>query len=326
MAFNATDYDHQGDIWYGDLVTGSVKVVYQAQQSASARIDVQSVQVIGQQLIWLEYVHAGQYVSNQVKEWLVKAMDLGTLAVRVVAHGLAPASGGLALVNEIRSDGTRIAMAESLAKGWQIQVIDLDGRVTSTIHITGEPFDIALVTDGLLFSTGTENDAGAVGHLRLWHWTPNGGSTSIGADVFQINAHGSMAAWVQDAVASQQSTGNFQAPRLFVASAPFANPQPISPVVSETGTTGIDAMACGSGVVAWWEKEAWGAAWHDVLTIWQPGWSTPVQIDTEGNESYRVSVDGGWLVWEEGFGRENPPLLERIRGVPLSVLAGEHTG
>jgi hypothetical protein len=77
--------------------------------------------------------------------------------------------------------------------------------------------------------------------------------------------------------------------------------------------------------VAWWEEENLNGAWQDVLTLWQPGWPSAVQVDTEGNESYRVSLGGGWLVWAEEFGRETSTVLERIRGVPISLL-GDTSG
>jgi hypothetical protein len=326
VAFNATDYESQGNVWYGDLATRSVKVVYQAQQTASERSRIESVHVVGDQLIWLETLHAGPNVVDPTKEWAVKTMDLSTRSVRVLAHGLAPAYAGPKLVYEIRFDGQQIAMAESTKKGWQIEIMDLTGVVRSTVAVSTEPFDLALVAGGLLYSTGTENGIAAMGHLRLWHWTPGDGSRQIGSDVFQINAEGSLSSWVADPEASQNTTGNFQSPRLYAATAPFTNAVPISPVDSATATKGIDGMACGSGTVSWWEQENWNGAWQDVLTVWQPDWSSPVQVDTEGNESYRVSVKGGWLVWVEGLGRDAAPLLERIRGVPLSVLTSQRKG
>jgi hypothetical protein len=326
VAFNATDYEEQGYVWYGDLTTDSVRIVYKAQQTASERAGIESVHVVGDQLVWLETLHAGPYVSNPAKEWLVMDMNVSTSSVKVLARGLAPAYGGSKLVNEIRFDGRQIAMAETIASGSQIELMDLTGTVRFTVSTADQPFDLALVSDGLLYSTGIANQIGAVGHMRLWHWAPGGSSEQIGTDVFQINAEQSLSAWVADPLSSQNTTGNFQAPRLYAATAPFTKAQPISPVDSATGTKGIDGMSCGSGTVAWWEQENWNDAWQDVLTIWQPGWSSPVQVDTEGNESYRVSVGGGWLVWEEGFGRDQEPLLERIRGVPLSVLTSQHKG
>lgn len=121
VAFNATDYANQGSIWYGDLTTDSVKVVYQAQQTASGRIGIESVQVVGDQLIWLEILHAGPYVSAPAKTWAVKDMDVSTHAVTVLSQSLAPAYGGPKLVKEIRFDGQQVAMAESTRNGWQIE-------------------------------------------------------------------------------------------------------------------------------------------------------------------------------------------------------------
>lgn len=327
VAFNSSDYDNQGCLWYGDLATGSMRVAYQAQQTASNRVGLWWPQLAGGHLLWLEYVHDGPDVHLPVKGWAVKDMDLATRDVAVVAQGLTPGHGGQILVNEIRFDGKRIAMTETLASGWRIEIRDLAGKVQASIPAAGDPFDLALVTDGLVYSTGTDNPAiGSVGDMHFWHWTPSGGAKEIGTDVFQINAEDNLAAWVADPLASKGATGYFQSPRLYVANAPFATPQPISPAVSATGSKGIDGMAVGSATVAWWEKENWHDAWQDVLTVWQPGWASPIQIDTEGNGGYRLSVRGGWLVWEEGFGRDAAPLLERIRGVPLSVLTAQRKG
>jgi len=324
VAFNAADYDHQGELWFGDLATGSVKIVYQANEPASTRVDVWWPQLAGGQLVWLEYVHEGADVYTPVKQWFVKDMDLATRQVRAVAQGFTPREGGQMLVKEIRYDGWQIGMTESLASGWQIQIIDLAGRVHATIPTASYTFDVALVGDGVLYSTGTEDTVdGTVGLMHLWHWTPADGATEIGKDVFQINADGNLAAWVTDPVASQHSMGNFQVARLYEAATPYTSSQPISPVDTETGSKGIDGMACGSGTVAWWERENYKGAWSDVLTLWQPGWSSPLQVDTEGNESYRVSDRGGWLVWTEEFGRDADPLLERVRGVPLAVLTAQ---
>ena len=197
----------------------------------------------------------------------------------------------------------------------------------STIPTSGDPFDLALVTDGLLYSTGTEDLVkGTIGHMHFWHWTPAGGSKEIGIHVFQVNAEDDLAAWVVDPLASEENSGNFQEDRLYVGTDPFTSSQAISPVVSATGSKGVDGMACGSGTVAWWEEEDYHDGWQDVLTIWQPGWSSPVQVDTEGNESYRVSIRGGWLVWTEEFGRDAAPLMERVRGVPLSILVAQRQG
>lgn len=325
VAFGATDFKYQGDVWYGDLMTGSVKIVYQAPQTTSSRTAISSVQLGGGHLVWLEQHHSGPDIeSSPVREWTINEMNVSSGTIKVVAHGLTPAFGGHALVNDMRFDGQRIAMAETLAHGWQIEITDLSGVPRSTVAASNAPFDLALVSDGLLYSTGIANSIGAVGNTRLWHWTPNGGSKQIGAAVFQINADASLAAWVADPTGSRETTGNPQEPRLYASTPPFTEPQALSPAVSPKGTQGIDGMSCGSGAVAWWEIEDWNTISQDVLTVWQPGWSSPVQVDTDGSESYRVSVQGGWLVWEEEFGRENSS--ERIRGVPLSLLAGQRQG
>jgi hypothetical protein len=326
VAFNAGDYEHQGDLWYGDLADKSLKIVYQAKLSTTNRGDIWWPQLAAGQLVWLEYVHVGPYVSTAVKAWAIKDMDLASGAVKTVAQGLAPGSGGTKLVKEIRFDGQRIALAETLSKGWQLQIVDLSGHIQQTVSSSQYIFDLALVSDGLLYSTGIEDrQLGTVGHMHLWHWTPSSGSREIAPDVFQVNASGDLASWVTDPIGSEYSTGYQQAGRLYTAMAPFTAGQAVSPVDSETGTKGIDGAACGSGTVAWWEEENLNGAWQDVLTLWQPGWPSAVQVDTEGNESYRVSLGGGWLVWAEEFGRETSTVLERIRGVPISLL-GDTSG
>ncbi len=326
IAFSAIDYPHQGEIWYGDLKDKAVKVVYRARQTASNRADVRRPQLAAGQLVWLERVHVGPDVNTDVKSWAIKDMDLAGGAVRTIISGNAPGYGGSTLVTDFRYDGQRVAMAESLAKGWQIQIADLSGHIQSTVPSPQYIFDLGLVADGLLYSTGIEDpQMGTIGQMQLWHWTPAGGSKEVGTDVFQINADGALASWVADRAASQYSLGNFQAARLYAAAAPFGAGQAISPVGSETGTKGIDGAACGSGTVAWWEEENWNGVWQDVLTLWQPSWSSAIQVDTNGNESYHVSLGGGWVVWGEELGRENAPLLERIRGVPISILTAERS-
>jgi hypothetical protein len=321
VAFNAENYEYQGNLWYGDLADRSLKIAYEAQQSTSNRVDVLWPQLAAGQLVWLEYVHVGPYVSTAVKAWAIKDMDLASGAVKTVAQGLAPGSGGTKLVNEIRFDGQRIALAETLSKGWQLEIADLSGHIQHTVSSPQDIFDLALVSDGLLYSTGIDDlRLGTIGHMRLWHWTASGGPKEIAPDVFQINASGDLASWVTDPIGSRDSTGYQQAARLYAALAPFTSSQAVSPVDSETGTKGISGAACGSGTVAWWEQESYYDAWQDVLTLWQPGWPSAVQVDTEGNASYHVSLGGGWLVWSEEFGRETSPLLARIRGVPISVL------
>lgn len=326
IAFSAIDYPHQGEIWYGDLKDKAVKVVYQARQTASNRADVRRPQLAAGQLVWLERVHVGPDVNTDVKSWAIKDMDLASGTIKTIMSGNAPGHGGTSLVTDFRFDGQRISLAQSLAKGWQIQIADLSGHIQSTVPSPQYIFDLGLVADGLLYSTGIEDpQVGSLGHSHLWHWTSAGGSRQIGPAVYQINSSGALASWVADPIGDQEATGYLQAARLYAALAPFTSGQAISPVDSETGTKGIDGAACGSGTVAWWEEENLSGAWQDVLTLWQPGWSSAVQVDTNGNESYHVSLGGGWLVWSEELGRENAPLLERIRGVPISVLAAERS-
>jgi hypothetical protein len=323
IAFSAIDYPHQGQIWYGDLADRSVKVVYKAAQSASSRTEVWRPQLVNGQLVWLELAHVGPDVNSAVKTWAIRDMDTRTRNVRTVLQG-ASDQPVHKVVTDFRYDGQRFALMEELPKGWQIEIADASGGVASIIPSSQDIFDLALVSDGVLYSTGIDDASlGTIGNMRLWHWSPGRGSRELGRDVFQICADGDLASWVSDPVASQWSTGRSQVSRLYAAKAPFGSPQPVSPAVTETGTKGIDGSACGSNFVAWWEAENWSGVWQDVLTLWRPDWTAARQVDTGGSESYRVALGGGWLVWSEELGREDAPLQERIRGVPLSVLTAQ---
>ena len=208
IAFNSVDYENDGDLWYGDLTTKSIGIVYQAKESTSLRVAIVDPQLAGGQLVWLEATHAGSDVEKPVKEWSVKAMDLATGAVKIVTEGLTPRYGGHSEVTEIRFDGSRIAMLESLARDWQIEIRDLSGKVQAMIQTSQDPFDVALVADGLLYTAGAYDvTMGTVSHTHLWHWTPSGGSRQIGAAAYQINAAADQAAWVVDPIADAETGG-----------------------------------------------------------------------------------------------------------------------
>jgi hypothetical protein len=328
VAFNARDLEHERDLWYGDLRTGAVKIAYVAPETPGAKVDIWWPQLAGGHLLWLEYVHDGEDADHPIEAWALKDMDLATGVVKVIAHDKMPSYGGHMFAERIRFDGQRIGLLEAPATGnWQIEIRNLAGNVQSTIPIKGDPFDFALVSDGVLYTTGTNDPArDAVSHMHFWHWTPAAGSREIAADVYYVNGEGNLAAWMVDPEASQLTTGAFYDQRIYAAAAPFTAGTAISPEVTANRTMGIDGMACGSGSVVWWERENDNTAPRSVLTLWQPGWSSPIQVDTEGNESYFVSVRGGWLVWMEESGRETLPLMERVRGVPLSTLVTQRPG
>ena len=158
----------------------SVKVVYQAKQTASNRTDIWRPQLANGQLVWLERVHVGPDVNTDVKAWAIKDMDTASGAVKTVLQGFAPGQGGTKLVKEFRFDGQRIAMAESLSKGWQLEIADISGSVRNTIPSSQDVFDVGLVSGGLLYSSGVDDPSmGTIGQIRLWHWTSAGGSTEI---------------------------------------------------------------------------------------------------------------------------------------------------
>ncbi len=323
VAFNARDLEHERYLWLGDLRSRSINVAYEASESAGAKVDIWWPTLAAGQLLWLEYVHDGVDANHPIKSWSLRDLDVSSRKVRVLSSDKTPAYGGRLFVERIRFDGQRVGLLESTAGGrWQIEIRDLEGKVQNRIPIQGDPFDFALVTNGVLYTTG-KNDLAhdAVGQMKLWYWQPLSGSRLIGEDAFYVSAEGDLAAWMADPEASKQTTGAFNDQRIDVAGAPFTSTKAVSPEVSGNATIGIDGMSCGSGSVVWWERENTDSTPRGVLTLWMPGWSLPIQIDTNGSESYFVSVRGGWVVWAEEAGRESAPLMERIRGVPLSVLA-----
>ncbi len=326
VAFNARDAGDSGNLWYGDLRTGSVKVVYKATEAKGAVTDIWTPQLAAGKLLWIEDVHDGDSTSDPVKAWSLKTMDIASGTVTELAHDDMPKYGGRMYADSIKFDGKRIAVLEALADGtWRIEVRDLSGTVQGYAAVPGDPYDFALTSDGLLFTSGTQDPvSGAVGHMHLWRWTVGSGTKAIGTDSYQVNSDGGLAAWVLDPDASKNVNGWFRDQRLYAAASPFTAPKAISPVLSATGTMGLDGMAVGSGTVAWWERESYvDQAWLDVLTLWQPGWSSPIQVDTGGSSSYFVSANAGWLVWTEEDGRGSADQKERVRGIPLSVLASE---
>jgi hypothetical protein len=327
VAYNARDFEHETSLWLGDLRDGSIEVAYVAAEDPAHKVELLWPQLAAGQLFWIEYVHQGPNVQTPVIDWTVKGMDVSTRAVTLVASGRMPDLGGKAYPERIRWDGHALAVMEGLAKDkWQIELWDEAGKVQQAIPVSGTPWGLALVDGGLLFTAGTPNpEQYAVGDMRLYRWTPTGGTRQVGADVYDVAGCSDLAAWISDPAASQESIPMPVTERVYVARAPFEESTPLSPIPSEeTRVPGADAVACDSETVAWWEVEGGDELGSertlgiDVLTVWQPGWQTPLQIETSGSGMY-LSAGGGWIVWLE---YSLSGTYGRLRGVPVSALAG----
>jgi hypothetical protein len=309
------------DLWYGDLRDGSAKIVYSTPEVANADTTISWPQLANGELVWVEY--AWSIPMRPATEWWIKRLDVPNGKVRVLAHGLVPSQGGAKSVDGIRFDGGRIAVGETLASGKsQIELLDGEGHHLETVPISEGLYEWAFVSDGLIYTVGKyDASVDAYGQMHTFHWTKASGSQEIGTDAFEVAADGSLAAWVVDVPASQYTTGMPQAGRLFATTGDYSAATPISPIADHKPTIGIRAISVGSDHVAWWELEddgcCGGTGGRIDLTVWKPGWQSPVQIETDG-ESYDLSVKNGWLVWFEMFGRDT----ERLRAIPLSVLDG----
>jgi hypothetical protein len=325
VAFTATEEaGGREDLWYGDLRDGSVKMIYSTPKVANADTGLGLVQLVDGTLVWLEF--EWDVPLQSATQWWVKRMDVTNGKVQVLAHSMAPSKGGAKYVSGIGFDGSQIALSETLANGkFQIELLDSEGRHLRAIPVSLEVYGFAFVPDGLIYTAGKYDDSiGAFGQMHTFHWTEASGSQEIGADAFEVAAEDKLAAWVVDVPASQYTTGMPQAGRLFATNGDYSAATPISPVADHKPTIGIRAISVGSDHVAWWELEddgcCGGSDGRIDLTVWKPGWQSPVQIET-GGESYYLSVKNGWLVWFEMFGRDT----ERLRAVPLATLDAEIT-
>lgn len=325
VAYTARDIDHEEDLWLGDLRDGPIGIVYVAPKTAGHKADLWWPQLAGGQLFWIQYVHAGADASTAVASWSVMRMDVATHAVTTVAQDNMPAFGGKKYVERIRWDGKTLALTEALPnKSWQIQLWDITGKVEATFPVTGTPYDMAITSDGVTYTAGTNFAANdAIGQMKTYVWTKATGSVQVGTGSFDVAADGNLAVWMNDPDSSANSSGYAISPRLLAAQAPFTTSTLLSPILSNNGTTGIDAVAAGSGTAIWMEVEGPpGNTQQDVLTAWQPGWKAPLQIKTNAM-TVDLSVRGGWVVW---FEYDNLTDVGRLRGVPLTILPGWHGG
>ncbi len=321
VAYNARDPEHETSLWLGDLRDGSIEVAYVAAEKPEHKVDIWWPQLAAGQLFWIEYVHQGPNVQTPVTDWTVRRMEVSTHAVTIVAAGRMPALGGKKYPEIIRWDGHTLAAVEGIPHDkWQIELWDEAGQVQHTIPVSGTPFDVALVEGGVIFTAGTPYPAAdTIGKMRLYRWTPGGGTTRIGVDVYDVAGCSDLAAWIADPIASQESTGYPVSQRAHMARAPFEESTPLSPVPSpQTGIPGVDAVACDSGTVVWWEVEgSERTLGTDVLTVWQIGWSAPLQIETRGTGA-ALSARNGWIAW---FEYRADYKYGRLRGVPISAFA-----
>jgi hypothetical protein len=317
--------DHEEDLWLGDLRAGPVGIAYVAPKTAGHKADIWWPQLAGGQLFWVQNIHSGPNAGTDVTSWSVMRMDVATHAVTTVAHDNMPAYGGKKSVDKIRWDGHTLALSEALPdESWQIQLWDIAGKVQATIPVKGTPYDLALTKDGVIYTAGTTFPANdAIGLMRTYAWTKATGSVQVGTGSFAVAADGDLAVWMNDPDSSANGTGYPISPRVYAAETPFTGSTPLSPVLSNKGTNGIDAVAAGSGTAIWMEVEGPpDKTQQDVLTAWQPGWKTPIQIKTNAM-TVDLSVRGGWVVW---FEYDTLTDIGRLRGVPLTILPGWHGG
>jgi hypothetical protein len=318
VAFCARDAAHLRDLWFGDLRTGAVSVVYQA----PANSEIWWPQLAAGHLVWIEYHYHGAPGSSLPVDWTVRDMDLASRAVTVVDHDRMPKQGGHAYVSILRYDGERFAFGEALPDGhWQVEVRDTAGADRHSVAVSDSLYDVALVRDGVLFSSGVnEPTRDSIGKMHLDHWTLADGTHEVAADAFEVGGAGDLAAWVVDPKASQESSGAPQVPRLYVSRAPFTAAKPLSPVPDDKPTFDISWFSVAFDTIAWWETEENNTGGRFVLTVWRDGWQAPVQLLTDGY-SPRVGARGGWLVWFEEIRDEGTLALpQRIRGLPLAAL------
>jgi hypothetical protein len=320
VAFSARDFAHERDLWLGDLRDASVKVAYVAPEPKGKKVEVWSPQLAKGELYWLEYTHNGIDISYPTASWVVRRMNVGTGKVETVGHDNMPNFGGKKYVERLRWDGSRLAVLVVLPnRTWRIETWDEQGRLLADLPVTGTPYDMALVGDGILFTAGTPyppNDA--IGKMRTYLWHPGGTAAEIGADAFSVAGCDGLGGWISDPTASQESTGRPVLQRVYGTMRPYTSSIPLSPEPVETGgTSGADAIACGSNTLAWLEADGpAGLTDVDALTLWQPQWSAPQQISTAGRPD-RFALNGGWLVWFEYTAQSE---RGRLRGVPLSLI------
>jgi hypothetical protein len=324
VVYNARDFAHEEDLWIGDLRDGSVGLAYKAPETTGKKVEIWWPQLAAGALYWIEYTHNGIDVSYPTASWIVRRMDVATARITIVAQGKMPRFGGQKYPERIRWDGHRLAAVVALPDdSWRIEIWDTRGTVTAALPVPGSPYDMALLGDAVLFTAGTPYPpSDSIGKMHTYVWQISAKqATEVGSGAFQVAGCDGLAAWISDPVASRDSTGYPVLQRVFSAAPPYTSALGLSPEPSESGTSGADYVACGSGTLAWLEVDGpRGTTGWDTLTVWQPGWSGPVQIQTAGGP-YGFTIKGGWLAWIE----YNDEMDQgRLRGIPLSLIPGWH--
>ena len=289
-------------LWLGDIRTGSIKPVYTAPKSADHWTEIGRPRLAGGHLLWMDwsYPQNDGVMTSTSESQSLEAMDLATGKISVLST----------TARLLDFDGRRVALLSYPTPGHeQIELRDLAGNSIARVPISRDLMDFAFVRDGFLYLTAAALDLEATGPLILYHWTKAGGSREIGRDVTGVSAQGDLAAWVDEI-----SEPDHNAAHLHAAAAPFTSARQIS----HSGAQHVDRFSCGSGTVAWFEGEN-EAIGDDLLAVWRPGWSTPVQVaTTSGLED--LSTGGGWLTWTEYVGVASSD-GQRVHGLPISVLA-----
>jgi hypothetical protein len=316
VAFNARDYEHERDLWLGDLREGPPGIAYQAPEPSAKKTDIWSPQLANGKLYWIERVHSGSNAQTGIDSWTVRVMNTATRQVTSVSHGDVASEK---YVDEIHWNGRFIAASVELPNGsWRVEQWDERGSVTASVAVVGTVYDLAIVGEGVVFTAGVpypEHDS--IGNMRTYYWVPGAQiADQIGTGAFDVAGCDELAAWVADPEASRDSTGYPVSRRLYYAPPSFSTATALSPVPSPSGTIGIDAVACGSESLAWLEHEYGRRNDADALTVWRPGWATPLQVPTEGFLTH-VAVNGDWIVWSE---YNDDMTAGWLRGVPLNAM------
>lgn len=321
VAFNARDYAHETDLWLGDIQDSAPTIVYTASEPSSThKVDIWSPQLASGKLYWIERVHTGSNAHTGTDSWTVRMMDTNTDQVISVARGEVATEK---YVDKIRWNGQLLAASVEMPnESWLVELWNENGSVAASIPVLGTVYDLAIVGDGVLFTAGTGDPAhDSIGNMHTYYWSHGAGTANqIGTGAFNVAGCDGLATWIADPQASLDSTGNPISPRVFYATPPFSSASALSPEPSASGTIGIDEVACGSGTLLWLEQEYGSANGSDVITLWQQGWMTPLQLATPGFVA-GPAINGGWVVW---FAFDNDIATGWVYGMPLQAIPGWH--